>query len=87
MKIGRSKSIPTAFSLLVAERRRLLLTPERLKEGGSVLLNTEEQHYLRRVLRLRCGEQVDLIDGCGRLMTATLVEPELLALDRLRATD
>ena len=82
MKIGRLKTIPTAFSLPVAERRRLLLSPDRLEQGGSVLLNTEEQHYLRRVLRLRCGEQVDVIDGCGRLTTATLVEPQLLGLDR-----
>ena len=81
MKIGRSRSIPTAFSLLVAERRRLLLAPDRLAEGGPVLLNTEEQHYLRRVLRLRCGQQVDVIDGCGRLTVGTLVKPQLLALD------
>ena len=81
MKIGRSKSIQTAFSLLVAERRRLLLTPDRLADAGPVLLNTEEQHYLRRVLRLRCGDRVDVIDGCGRLTVATLVEPQSLALD------
>jgi len=65
----------------VAERRRLLLTPDRLADAGSVLLNTEEQHYLRRVLRLRRGDRVDVIDGCGRLTVATLVEPQLLALD------
>ena len=81
MRIGRSKSIQTAFSLLVAERRRLLLTPDRLADAGPVLLNTEEQHYLRRVLRLRCGDRVDVIDGCGRLTVATLVEPQSLALD------
>ena len=65
----------------MAERRRLLLSPDRLEQGGSVLLNTEEQHYLRRVLRLRCGEQVDVIDGCGRLTRATLMEPQMLELD------
>ena len=65
----------------MTERRRLLLSPDRLELGGSVQLNTEEQHYLRRVLRLRCGEQVDVIDGCGRLTLATLVEPQLLELD------
>ena len=81
MKIGPLRSIPTASSLLVAERRRLLLTPDRLAEGGSVLLNMEEQHYLRRVLRLRCGGRVDVTDGCGRLFSATLVEPQLLELD------
>ena len=82
MRIGRLKTIPTVFSLPVAERRRLLLSSDRLVQGGSVLLNSEEQHYLRRVLRLRCGEQVDLIDGCGRLTTATLTEAKLLELDR-----
>ena len=82
MRIGRLKTIPTVFSLPVAERRRLLLSSDRLEQGGSVLLNSEEQHYLRRVLRLRCGEQVDLIDGCGRLTTATLMESKLLELDR-----
>jgi len=81
MNIGLLRSIPTAFSLLVAERRRLLLSPDRLAEAGSVLLNMEEQHYLRRVLRMRCGGRVDVIDGCGRLFTATLVEPQLLELD------
>ena len=65
----------------MAERRRLLLTPDRLAEGGSVLLNIEEQHYLRRVLRLRCGGRVDVTDGCGRLFTATLVEPQWLELN------
>ena len=59
MRIGRLKTIPIVFSLPVAERRRLLLSSDRLEQGGSVLLNSEEQHYLRRVLRLRCGEQVD----------------------------
>ena len=80
MKIGPSRSIPTAFSLLVAEHRRLLLTPERLT-GGAVLLNKEEQHYLRRVLRLRCGGRVDVTDGCGRLLGGTLLETNLLELD------
>ena len=81
MKIGRSRNIPIAFSLPVAERRRLLLTPDRLTAAGTVLLTTEEQHYLRRVLRLRCGDRLDVIDGVGRLTVATLVEPQLVALD------
>ena len=85
MKIGPSRSIPTAFSLLVAEHRRLLLTPERLTPErlieGAVLLNKEEQHYLRRVLRLRCGGRVDVTDGCGRLLGGTLMETNLLEVD------
>ena len=65
----------------MAEHRRLLLTPDRLADSGSVLLKTEEQHYLRRVLRLRCGDRVDVIDGCGRLSVATLLESNLLEID------
>ena len=87
MRIGRLKSIPTAFFLPMAERRRLLLSPDRLEHGGSVLLNSEEQHYLRRVLRLRIGEQVDLIDGCGRLTTATLMGSQAARARSASATD
>jgi 16S rRNA (uracil1498-N3)-methyltransferase len=65
----------------VAERRRLLLTPDRLMPGAPVLLNAEEQHYLRRVLRLRCGGRLDVTDGCGRLSVATLLESDLLEID------
>ena len=73
--------IPTVFFLQVAERRRLLLSPDRLGEGGSVLLNTDEQHYLRRVLRLRRGARLDVTNGCGSLWSATLLESDRLQID------
>ena len=73
---------PDSVFLPVAERRRLLLSPDRLEQGGSVLLNTEEeQHYLRKCCACACGEQVDLIDGCGKL-DRNLMEAKLLELDR-----
>ena len=64
----------------MAERRRLLIAPDRLGSGPEVQLSPEEQHYLRRVLRLRCGDVVDVIDGCGHLWGAELREPHRLQL-------
>jgi 16S rRNA (uracil1498-N3)-methyltransferase len=55
------------------EWRRLLVDPERLAAcGGRLELLAEESHYLRRVLRLRGGDQLALLDGRGRLWTARL---------------
>lgn len=53
--------------------RRLLVCPQRLAAcAGRLELLAEESHYLRRVLRLRGGEQLALLDGRGRLWTARL---------------
>jgi 16S rRNA (uracil1498-N3)-methyltransferase len=58
------------------EWRRLLVGPERLAAcAGRLPLLPEETHYLRRVLRLRGGEQLALLDGIGRLWTARLALP------------
>ncbi len=58
---------------MTREWRRLLVAPERLVAcGGRLPLLAEESHYLRRVLRLREGEQLALLDGFGRLWTARL---------------
>jgi 16S rRNA (uracil1498-N3)-methyltransferase len=55
------------------EWRRLQVAPERLAAcAGRLELLAEEHHYLRRVLRLRGGEQLALLDGRGRLWTARL---------------
>ncbi len=54
---------------MVRELRRLLIDPARLAERGAhqgrVPLGREEEHYLSRVLRLRPGDAVTVIDGCG----------------------
>lgn len=60
---------------MVRELRRLLMAPERLNgpEGeGRLALQPAEQHYLMRVLRLRRGDGVALIDGAGGLWEALL---------------
>lgn len=54
---------------MARELRRLLIDPARLAETGAqhgrVPLGREEEHYLSRVLRLRPGDAVTVIDGCG----------------------
>ena len=74
MTIGPWRITPTACSAPVArERRRLLIEPARLAgKTNSIALLESERHYLRRVLRLRIGEQVDVVNGQGDLWTVTL---------------
>lgn len=58
---------------MAREQRRLLIDPERLAaagQNGTVPLRREEEHYLTRVLRLRPGDAVTVIDGCGGLWRA-----------------
>ena len=76
-KTGRWKTIRTVFFLPVAELRRLLVDParlDRLADGDRQLpLLPDETHYLRRVLRLRSGDPVAVVDGVGGLWTASLL--------------
>lgn len=59
----------------MAELRRLLIAPDRLRQGeNGVVLDPKEQHYLRRVLRLRPGDQCAVVDGVGHLWTAELID-------------
>ena len=70
----------------MAERRRLLIAPQRLAavETGdpTVPLERSEQHYLRRVLRCRVGDTIDVVDGCGSLWQAPLISADALQLAR-----
>jgi 16S rRNA (uracil1498-N3)-methyltransferase len=45
---------------------RLFVAPERLRPPEPVVLVGAEHHYLTRVLRLRVGDPVVLLDGQGR---------------------
>ena len=66
----------------MAELRRLLIEPCRIEAAqakGGLVLTASEARYLKRVLRLRPGAEVALIDGCGGLFKASLgVEADLL---------
>ena len=70
----------------MAERRRLLIAAQRLAavETGDpiVPLERSEQHYLRRVLRCRVGDTIDVVDGCGSLWKAPLIRADALQLAR-----
>ncbi|MEC8441859.1 MAG: 16S rRNA (uracil(1498)-N(3))-methyltransferase [Cyanobacteriota bacterium] len=70
----------------MAELRRLLIAPDRLDalHGAAqrLVLNTTEQHYLRRVLRCRVGDEVAVVDGAGSLWTARLTDGDALTLPR-----
>jgi 16S rRNA (uracil1498-N3)-methyltransferase len=41
--------------------------------GGDALLDREESHHLAKVLRLQCGDPVDVIDGRGVLGRGSLL--------------
>jgi 16S rRNA (uracil1498-N3)-methyltransferase len=57
------------------ELRRLLISPERLAAAAPLLeLSAAEEHYVRRVLRLRSGDRLELVDGAGGLWSAQLAE-------------
>lgn len=58
---------------MARELRRLLVERPRLERArGRVLLQGQELHYLRRVLRLRPGDPFGVVDGCGHLWSALL---------------
>jgi len=75
---------------MVAELRRLLIESERLADrdrNGSLVLRDDERHYLRRVLRLRAGAPVAVVDGRGHLWEGWLQEEgELLLPGRCETT-
>lgn len=58
---------------MARELRRLLISPERLAAAAPLLeLSAAEEHYVRRVLRLRSGDRLELVDGAGGLWSAQL---------------
>ncbi len=68
---------------MVAELRRLLIESKRLadRDGkGCLVLRDDERHYLRRVLRLRPGASVAVVDGRGHLWEGWLQEEGQLLL-------
>ncbi len=59
--------------------RRVHLPPGRIS-GGRARLTAEASHYLRTVLRLHAGDEVEVFDGEGGAWTAALGEGDELAL-------
>ena len=53
---------------------RLFISPERFAPAEKLVLGGAEHHYLTRVLRLRVGDAVVLLDGSGRLGAARVAQ-------------
>lgn len=65
--------------------RRVYLPPGRIA-GGRARLTGEANHYLRGVLRLRPGDEVEVFDGSGGAWRGTLGEGDELSLGPRRQT-
>lgn len=73
---------------MVRERRRLLISQQRLlaapanDEGLPQLrLSQEESHYVSRVLRLKTGQELAIINGCGQLWGACVAAGDARRLE------
>lgn len=51
--------------------QRITITPSQLQQG-QILLTSQQQHYLERVLRLREGDRFIAMDGMGKWWVAQL---------------
>ena len=77
---------------MARELRRLLIVPDRLAQaaqgadgayaGLRVPLLERERHYLARVLRLRSGDRVAVVNGCGALWSAVIEAGDALVLEQ-----
>lgn len=69
-------------SALRSASAHVLLAPEELYADGSIVLDADVEHHLRKVLRLRDGERVGVTDGAGRwLIAAAVVDGAHLRLE------
>ncbi len=68
----------------MAEKRRLLINQKRLRDEldltGELKLNSDESHYLSRVMRMRSEDLLDIVDGKGHLWNAKIVEKKNIKL-------
>lgn len=69
-------------SALRSTSAHVLVAGELLHDGGSIALDDDTEHHLRRVLRLRDGESVSVTDGDGQWALArTVVDGNALRLE------
>ncbi len=68
----------------MSELRRLLICEKRLIDSSGfdnkIFLDDKESHYLRRVLRLKKGDYITVVDGCGNQWKAYLENANLIKL-------
>lgn len=56
---------------------RIVIEPNQ-NQNGQILLTVEQQHYLKRVLRLRTGDRFIVMDGQGSVWNAELHEDKAI---------
>jgi len=66
----------------MAQLQRLAIAPSQLQDE-KVVLTTQQQHYLSRVLRLRSGDRFIAMDGLGKWWLAQLAGAEAQILEQL----
>ncbi len=68
----------------MSELRRLLISRDRITTSIDtnylITLEKQEIHYLRRVLRLKVGDSIDVVDGKGRAWRASFLEGKKIKL-------
>jgi 16S rRNA (uracil1498-N3)-methyltransferase len=64
----------------LSQRQRLVVDPQQI-QADRVNLNQEQLHYLTRVLRLKSGEALIIMDGRGQTWEAELVETQAKLLN------
>ena len=70
------------LSSLRSTSAHLFVEPQQLDADGPLELSDDNEHHLRRVLRLRDGEVVSVSDGDGRWrLTSVVLTPDSLFLD------
>lgn len=66
----------------MSQLQRLVIVPSQLQDQ-QILLTTQQQHYLSRVLRLRSGDRFIAMDGQGQCWLAVLAEPKAEILETI----
>lgn len=66
----------------MSQLQRLVIAPSQL-QAQQILLTTQQQHYLNRVLRLRCGDRFIAMDGLGHWWLAVLAHSNAQILEAI----
>lgn len=66
------------------QRQRIVVDPQQI-QGGQVVFNPAQHHYLQRVLRLQSGDEILVMDGVGQTWLAVLTDAGADLLDSLQS--
>lgn len=69
----------------MVQLQRVVITPEQIHHN-QVVLSSEQQHYLSRVLRLKSGDRFIMMNGTGESWIAELRSDQAMLLESLQTT-